>query len=48
MIKILKVPDFDTVIYISLKRHNTNILSLPLYKIVEKYVSCACLLTCTP
>ena len=29
------MPDFDTVIYISLKRHNTNILSKSMYKIDE-------------
>ena len=39
---------FDTVIKISLKRHNTNILSLSMYKIDDKYVSCAHLLTSTP
>ena len=42
------MPDFDTVVYNSLKRHNTNNLSYSMYKIDEKYVSCARLLTCTP
>ena len=40
--------DFDTVVYNSLKRHNTNNLSYSLYKIDEKYVAYASLLTCTP
>ena len=42
------MPDFDTVVYNSLKIHNTNNLSYSMYKIDEKYVSCARLLTCTP
>ena len=45
---VLKVLDFDTVIYISSKQHNTKNLSLSMYKIDEKYVSCARLLTSTP
>ena len=40
--------DFDTVVYTSSKRHNTNNLSYSMYKIDEKYVTCARLLTCTP
>ena len=39
------MPNFDTVVYNSLKRHNTNNLSHSMYKIDEKYVSCARLLT---
>ena len=42
------MPDFDTVVYNSLKIHYTNILSYSMYKKKEKYVSCAGLLTCTP
>ena len=42
------MPAFDTVAYNSLKRHNTDNLSYSKYKIDEKYVSCARLLTCTP
>ena len=42
------MPDFDTVVYNSSERHNTNNLSYSMYKIDEKYVSCARLLTCTP
>ena len=42
------MPDFDTVVYNSLKRHNTNDLSHSMYKKDEKYVSGARLLTCTP
>ena len=30
------MPDFDTVVYNSLKRHNTNNLSYSMYKIDEK------------
>ena len=39
------MPDFDTVVYNSLKRHYTNNLRYSMYKIDEKYVSCSCLLT---
>ena len=42
------MPDFYTVVYNSLKRHNTNNLSYSMYKIDEKYVACARLLKCTP
>ena len=42
------MPDFDTVVYNSLKRHNANNLSHSMYKVDEKYVSCDRLLTCTP
>ena len=42
------MPNFDTVVYNSLKRHNTNNLSYSMYKIDEKYVSCARLLTLPP
>ena len=35
------MPDFDTVVYNSLKQHNTNNLSYSMYKIDEKYVLCA-------
>ena len=41
------MPNFATVVYNSLKRHNTNNLSHSMYKIDEKYVSCARLLTYT-
>ena len=40
--------DFDTFVCNSLKRHNTNNLSCSMYKIDEKFVFCAYLLTCTP
>ena len=33
--------DFDTVVYKSFKRHNTNNLSYSMYKLDEKYISCA-------
>ena len=42
------MPDFDTVVNNSLKRHNTNNLSYSMYEIDENYVHCALLLTCTP
>ena len=42
------MPEFDTVEYNSLKRHNLNNLSYSMYKIDDKYVPCARLLTCTP
>ena len=42
------MPDLNTVVYNSLKGHNTNNLSCSMYKIDEKYVSYARLLTCTP
>ena len=42
------MPDFDTAVYDSLKKHNINNLSYLMYKIDEKYVFCARLLTCTP
>ena len=42
------MPDFDTVLYNSLKRHNTNNLSHSMYKIDAKYVPCDRLLTCNP
>ena len=35
------MPDFDTVVYISLKRKNTNHLSYSMFKIDEKNVYCA-------
>ena len=42
------MPDFDTVVYNSLKKHSTNNLSYSMYKIDEKYVYYARMLTCTP
>ena len=33
------MPDFDTVVYNPLKRHNTKKLRFSMYKIDEKYVS---------
>ena len=41
------MPDFDTIVYNSLKRHYKNNLSYSMFKIAEKYY-CARLLTCTP